>query len=168
MNMNMTTPVYGLLTCVLASSLFLSGCGSNQEERELRGYINQLKTQAAIKEVKSKTVVWQLPKAVTYGPDKSQTDSRTMATKGTSNPLQVYPVTSLQFVGILTENNQISAYVMTPDNMLYLVKVGDIIGEEYGKIVKIDSDHIEISEKVMNGNQPAERKVKMELKDSPQ
>jgi len=158
---------YGLLTCVLASSLCLSGCGSDQDERELRGYINQLKTQSALKEVKTKAVVWQLPKAVTYGPDPNQAENR-IATKGTSNPLQVYPLASLHFVGTLTENNQVSAYVMTPDNMIYLVRVGDIIGEDYGKIVKIDSDHIEISEKIMNGNQPAERKVKMELKDSPQ
>lgn len=152
----------------LASILLLSGCGQNERERALQGYINQLKAASSQKEVKIKPAVWQLPTPVTYKPDGySNSDSRTH-TKDITNPLQAYPIRNLQFVGVLTQGSQTSAYVMTPDSMIYLVKVGDIIGEEYGKIVKINSDRIEVAETAMKGNHSSEQMIVMQLKDSPE
>jgi Tfp pilus assembly protein PilP len=159
----------GLIILTLVS-VFLSGCGEDRRQRELRGYIANLKTTTANKAVESKVSQWQLPIPLTYHPGGSYSGGApTPNAKNLSNPLQSYPVSELQFVGILTQNNQqFSAYIMTPDSMIYLVKVGDVIGEEYGKIIKIDSDHIELVEKVAVGNQPnQERIVTMELRDTP-
>jgi Tfp pilus assembly protein PilP len=146
--------------------LLLTGCGTDERERELQGYINQLKITAEQKEVISKPQHWALPKPVVYNPHGYLGKSQTA--KITTNPLQSYPLKNLQFVGILKQNNKISGYVMTPDGMLYLVNEGDVIGEDYGKIVKVDTDHIEVIEKTMAGSQSVEKKVELMLKDSPE
>jgi Tfp pilus assembly protein PilP len=166
--MKIKASLCGFIFITLASVFFLSGCGDDSRQRELRAYIATLKTTTANKAVESKISLWQLPTPVTYHAGGSYTGVSASNPKNASNPLQAYPIKALQFVGILTQNNRLSAYIMTPDSMIYLVKVGDVIGEEYGKIVKIDSDHIEIAEKVTAGNQPdEERIVTMELKDTP-
>jgi len=166
--MKMTRFKYHFIFCLLASLLILSGCGGDSRQRELQRYITELKAKAAQKEVKGNANPWQLPTALTYHPGGySGSEMRAGSANGVTNPVQAYPLKALQFVGTLSEGNQLSAYIMTPDSMIYLVKVGDVIGEEYGKIVKIDSDHLEITEKEMTGNQPSERIVTLELKDSP-
>jgi len=166
--MKMQESTAGLMICLLAGSLLVSGCGPNRKERALQDYINQLRAATAQNVVKARLTTWRLPTPVIYQPGGySQADTGASAAKST-NPLQAYPLGNLKFVGTLVQDNQISAYIVTPDNMIYLAKPGDVIGEDYGKIVKIDSDHIEIMERGMNGNQPSERKVIMELKDSPQ
>jgi len=157
---------YGLYVfagCILIGLLFLSGCGADSRQQALQKYIVELKRSALTKKMKVKVTTWQLPTPVIYNPNGytgSNTDAAN-AKKNNSNPLQSYPVKSLQFVGILTQDKQVSAYLMTPDGMIYLVKVGDVIGEEYGKIVKIDLDHIEIA------LTREKRIVTMELKDTP-
>lgn len=153
---------------LLFISILLSGCGDDLRQRELQDYINKIKLASAQKEVKSKPKTWKLPTPVTYQPGGYSSSTRLGSGKSTSNPLQAYPIKNLKFVGILTKNSQISAYIMTPDSMIYLVKVGDSIGEDYGKIVKIDAEHLEVTERVMKGDQPSERIVTLELKDSPE
>lgn len=159
---------YSFLFCMLTCVFLMSGCGGKSRQHALQLYITQLKVAAANKDVTNKATDWKLPKPVTYnaGGNAAASANREANNKKTTYPLQTYSIKQLQFVGTLTEGNSMSAYIMTPDSMIYLARVGDIIGENYGKIVKIDSDHIEISEKyVANGNQSAERIVTMELKD---
>jgi Tfp pilus assembly protein PilP len=153
---------------ILACTLFLSACSDDARKRQLHRYIAQLKQMTAQKQNSNKTTIIQLPKPTIYQPgDNSGNANRNNFDKGlVTNPLQTYSLKALQFVGTLTQDNRISAYVMTPDNMIYLVKDGDVIGDSYGKILKIDSEHIEILEKsTAADNKIVEHVVTMELKD---
>jgi len=147
---------YGFVFYILACIIFLPGCGKPDREAEVQVYIAQLRVAATKKEVEHNVAQLQLPKPVLYKGDAGPSTH-----VNTANPVQSYPIKSLQFVGTLIQDNVMSAYIMTPDTMLYQVKVGDGVGSSQGKIIKIDTDHIEISEKTGN----AERIVTMELKD---
>jgi Tfp pilus assembly protein PilP len=156
--------VTSVLLYILASAFLLSGCDSQSRQQEIQHYITQLKLNAAQSQAVNNTTVWTLPKPVKY--TAGEAPGITNQSENSAAPLQSYSIKQLQFVGILTQDNITSAYILAPDGMLYLVKMGDVIGDKYGKIVKIDSDHIEISEKYTSANnQSAERTVTMELKD---
>jgi type IV pilus assembly protein PilP len=136
--------------------------------RTTQTYINQIKKEAIQKQKVDLVATYQLPQPVVYKPGSyigSATKMKELAKGSEANPLVIYPLKALQFVGILTQNKQTFAYIMAPDNMIYKVKSGDLIGDKYGKITKIDSDHIEISEKETTGKNSAERIVSMGLKD---
>lgn len=156
------------LFCALASTLLLSGCGERSKERELKAYIAELKQAAAQKQNIINATATQLPKPIQYHPEgyATPTSQGILTPQGTSaNPLQSYPLKALQFVGTIDQNGQTHAYIMTPDSMVYEVKEGDIIGDNYGKITKIDSNHIEISEKYIQSGKPEVRMQTMQLKE---
>lgn len=154
-----------LLFFILSNVFLLSGCGDKSREQEIQQYITQLKLNAAQSQVVNNATAWVLPKPVKYTAGDSPASNQ-LANLKASTPLQTYSLKQLQFVGTLTQNNITSAYILAPDGMIYLAKTGDVIGDSYGKIVKIDSDHLEISEKyTSSNNQAAERTVIMELKD---
>src|SRR5258708_6712815 len=127
--MKIKSSTYVFIVCILIGLFFMSGCGGDYRQQELQNYIVELKQTSANKEIKVKASTWQFPKPVTYNPGGYSGSASDMANakKNMSNPLESYPVKSLQFVGILTQGNQVSAYIMTPDSMIYLVKVGDVI-----------------------------------------
>lgn len=162
--MKMTKKKYIAIFCLPIIFLLLHGCEDHSREHILQQHINELKAKATEKEMNAKGKLWQLPTAVIYHPDGYSGTEANSAKNNAANPLQAYPLKDLKFAGTLTENNKISAYVMTPDNMIYLVKVGDVIGEDYGKIVKIDSDHLAIA--MPADKQSKGQMVTMELKDS--
>jgi Tfp pilus assembly protein PilP len=144
----------------LLSTLFL-GCEENRQLHDLKNYVTQLKqkvTHAQKKEVSSE---FNLPIPAKYGTGSGMEVSKK---EGTKNPLLAYPLKSLQLVGTVTENQKISAYLMTPDTMVYQVKEGDIIGDSYGKIVKIYSGHIEVLQKNAAGS-TREQVITLRLKE---
>ena len=65
-------------------------------------------------------------------------------------PLEAYPLDSMSMVGSVVRNGQQFA-LLRVDNLLYQVKVGDYIGQNYGRITGIFEDRIELVELVPNG-----------------
>ena len=129
---------------IILIAFMLSSCGSREEQRELRLYIKQMKDQANTTEKKPLMVEYQLPKPVKYIGLVSQSSGTNAGSGEVSKPLQSYPLKDLQFVGTIVQDNETWAYILTPDNMIYGAKEGDIIGNSYGKISKITTDHIEV------------------------
>ena len=83
-----------------------------------------------------------------------------------TNPLNRYPLNLLRFVGIITENEQIRAYLITPDDKLYSIGIGDIIGDHNGKVGKITPSEMEVVEQFTEGGKPAtQRIVTLQLKE---
>lgn len=149
-------------------SMLLSGCGERSKLRALSEYIANLKKSAAQTQNAALNSLIQLPKPVKYAPagELPENGSGVPVQPGAvANPLQAYPLKSLQFVGTLEQNGQIHAYIMTPDSMVYEAKEGDIIGNNYGKIVKIDSTQVEIVEQYTQSGKTQERKEVMQLKE---
>jgi type IV pilus assembly protein PilP len=64
-------------------------------------------------------------------------------------PLEAYPLDSLSMVGSVTKNSKPYA-LLKADNLLYQVKAGDYIGQNYGKIVRLTETEIALREIVQD------------------
>lgn len=66
-------------------------------------------------------------------------------------PLEAYPLESLQMVGTLQRGKSTFALVRTTDKDVYQVKVGNYMGQNFGVIVNIGDGDIRLKELVQDG-----------------
>lgn len=64
-------------------------------------------------------------------------------------PLEAYPLDSMSMVGSVSKQGQPFA-LLRVDNLLYQVKVGDYLGQNYGRITQIDETQIALREIVQD------------------
>ena len=64
-------------------------------------------------------------------------------------PLEAYPLDSMSMVGSVTKNGRPYA-LLRVDNLLYQVKQGDYLGQNYGKIMKISETDVSLREIVQD------------------
>lgn len=64
-------------------------------------------------------------------------------------PLEAYPLDSLSMVGSLVRSGRTYA-LLRADNLLYQVKVGDYMGQNYGRITRITETEIALREIVQD------------------
>src|SRR5207344_2710700 len=64
-------------------------------------------------------------------------------------PLEAYPLDSMAMVGSLTKAGKPYA-LLKVDNLLYQVKTGDYLGQNYGKITQINETEIGLREIVQD------------------
>lgn len=64
-------------------------------------------------------------------------------------PLEAYPLDSMSMVGSVVKNGR-SYALLRVDNLLYQVKTGDYLGQNYGKIVRISETDISLREIVQD------------------
>jgi type IV pilus assembly protein PilP len=82
-------------------------------------------------------------------------------TKGTSKlapdlarrkePLESYPLESLNMVGTLEKGRTMYALVRTPDKDLYQVRQGNYLGQNYGVILGVTDGEVRLKELVQDG-----------------
>lgn len=65
--------------------------------------------------------------------------------------LEGFPLGSLTMVGTLNKGNYYWGLVQDSSGKVYSVKVGDYIGQNSGRITKIDEDEIDVDETVPDG-----------------
>jgi len=161
--MKITTTYFILI--LVSLMILLTSCGENRRLKELKNNVAQLKKQAEQTKKNNVMSEFELPNAIQYGINSAESSANAHSANG--NPLQSYPLKSLRFVGVINQNNKTWAYIMTPDSMIYPAKEGDMVGDKYGKIAKIDSNHVEVVEKgVSPGNTtPTLQTVTMQLKE---
>lgn len=110
------------------------------------------------------------PIAVSYQADKLRSpfeNTQDMSQSiDTDKPLTLYPLNMLKFVGTLTANDKYFAYLLTPDNKVYRVTVGDNVGNHHGKVVRIGTNRLNVTEPDTNSNNPTKQNViVLQLKD---
>jgi type IV pilus assembly protein PilP len=66
-------------------------------------------------------------------------------------PLESYPLESLQMVGTLQRGKSTYALVRTTERDVYQVKVGNYLGQNFGVIVSIGDGDIQLKELVQDG-----------------
>lgn len=66
-------------------------------------------------------------------------------------PLEAYPLESLQMVGTLQRGHATYALVRTTEKDIYQVKVGNYLGQNFGVIVGITDSEIRLKELVQDG-----------------
>jgi type IV pilus assembly protein PilP len=80
-------------------------------------------------------------------------------------PLEAYPLDSMGMVGSVDKNGQRHA-LLRVDNLLYQVKVGDHLGQNYGKITKIGETEIALREIVQDAaGEWVERSTTLQLQE---
>lgn len=80
-------------------------------------------------------------------------------------PLEAYPLDSMTMVGSLNKQGQQFA-LLKVDNLLYQVKPGDYIGQNFGKITKISETEIALREIVQDAaGEWIERTTSLQLQE---
>lgn len=151
-----------LITCMAA--LALTGCG-NGRMSETRSWMQDEKA-------KVRPSVKPLPEpkpyvAVNYAPPSgvepfsvdrllqaisaanvnspSSALYRSVAEGRRKQPLEAYPLDSMQYVGMLQKDGR-SVALIKVDNLLYQVRQGDFIGQNFGRVMKIDESQVALRE----------------------
>jgi type IV pilus assembly protein PilP len=80
-------------------------------------------------------------------------------------PLEAYPLDSMGMVGSVNKQGQPFA-LLRVDNLLYQVKVGDYLGQNYGRIMKIAETEIVVREIVQDAaGEWIERPASLQLQE---
>lgn len=82
---------------------------------------------------------------------EGQVDLNSPNTKRPKQPLEAFPLDALKFVGILREGNSILALISQPGGLVTPAKVGDYMGKNYGQIIRINDNKVDIEETVQLG-----------------
>ncbi|MBT8445636.1 MAG: pilus assembly protein PilP [Gammaproteobacteria bacterium] len=78
--------------------------------------------------------------------------------------LEQYPIDALRMVGTMRNDNNLWGIVLDPTGVTHRVVVGNYLGDNYGKIVSIDEDQIELRELVQEtGGRWEERSAALAL-----
>ena len=159
-----TSAVVGM-TCVLA---FLSGCVSSDED-QLKSWMTEQRNQ-----VKSR--IERIPEPTKFTPQAYSQEASTEpfsnqkltqalkrdSSQATSNvalitpelarrkePLEASPLDAVAMVGSLVKTGQPVALVRV-DNLLYQVRVGNYLGQNYGRITKVSETGLSLREIVQD------------------
>lgn len=168
----------GQIISLLGAILCLVSCGRGTPS-DLQAYINKVKSaeagSMAIVDSTLRVATPVPPVQVTYEAASRRSPFETMAStpvknRVITNPLQTFPLDVLRFVGTVTQDAKTAAYVAAPDNRIYRIKVGDLIGEHDSKVMTIEPDKITLMDKYSSDDSaaPAEHVVTLQLKESNQ
>ena len=99
--------------------------------------------------------------AVSSGPHPDQNRTR--------EPLEAFPLDGLKMSGTIGVGKTIEGLIRDPDAVIHRVRVGNYMGQNYGRITAIDEDQIDLVELVPNGAGGwMERQAKIALGDTKQ
>jgi type IV pilus assembly protein PilP len=65
-------------------------------------------------------------------------------------PLEAFSLESLKMVGLLKQKNEIYAVIKTPENTIYRVRVGDHLGQNFGKVIAVNDIEVKLKETVQD------------------
>jgi type IV pilus assembly protein PilP len=152
------------LGCAVLVSVLLAACGA--EQQELSEWMEQQK-----REVKPSVQPLSPPKkfnpqpyAALTGVEPFSQQKLTVALKQEARqpnsllaaeinrrkePLEAYPIDSMRMVGSVVRSGRPYA-LLRVDNLLYQVKAGDYLGQNYGKITRISETDVALREIVQD------------------
>lgn len=156
------------LISFLALSVVLTGCGSSGDD-ELRQWMAELRATTKPRVTPLTEPKQFVPQAYAmegsvepFNPIKLTQALRRESTQSASNaaliapemarrkePLEAYPLDVMAMVGSLDKKGTPTA-LLRVDKLLYQVRVGNYIGQNYGKITKITENSIQVREIVQD------------------
>lgn len=66
-------------------------------------------------------------------------------------PLEEYPLDALHMVGTIDFKGRDYAMIKAPDGVIHRVTVGDHMGQNYGKVIKVTAGAVDLSEIIPDG-----------------
>jgi type IV pilus assembly protein PilP len=174
----------GRLLATVAAAAVLAGCGASSQE-ELQQWMNEQRAT-------TKPQITPIPEPKKFTPqayteegttDPFSNQKLTQALKrdsaqSTANaalvapelarrkePLEAYPLDSMKMVGSLIKEGQPVA-LLKVDNLLYQAKPGNYLGQNYGKIVKVNETEVVLREIVQDAaGEWTERTATLQLQE---
>jgi type IV pilus assembly protein PilP len=156
----MKRPVLFLSLSLLAVAL--SACGSSQGE--LESYVADVKARKTrqiepIPQIKQYEAFTYIDKDrrdpfVRAEPERDPNDSANSIRPDPNRnpePLEEFPIDGLRMVGTIIKDKTTYALVKAPDKVVHRVTIGNHMGQNYGKIVKIIDTQIDLIEIVPDG-----------------
>ncbi len=174
------TPIAALLAL-----LVLTGCTGDGQE-ELRDWMAQLRASTRPRALQISEPKQFVPSNYTaeggadpFAPQRLTQALRRESAQSPSNatliapemarrkqPLEAYPLDSIKLVGSLNKEGAPTALVSV-DRLLYQVRVGEYLGQNYGKITAISETELQLREIVQDATGDwIERPVKLELQEA--
>lgn len=158
----------------IAASALLSGCGSstddlqewmNVEGSKLKGQVPPLPPVAPFKPLAYVGAEMGDPfapkKAVRGGSANAPDQARK------KEFLESYPLDQIQMVGTIFRHGVQWGLVRSPDNNINMVRAGNYMGQNFGKIVGISDASVKLKETVQDAQgEWAEREVAIEIAES--
>jgi len=81
-------------------------------------------------------------------------------------PLEAFPLENLKMVGSLSQKKEFFALIKTPDNNLYRVRMGDFMGQNFGRVIDITESAVKLKELIQDsGNDWKEEERMLLLQD---
>jgi type IV pilus assembly protein PilP len=172
------------LPAVLMAGTMLAGCSSSGED-ELQQWMTEQRNQTRprippISEPKQFTPQAYLQEGAIdpFSNQKLTQALKRESTQATSNaaliapelarrkePLESFPLDSMSMVGSLIKDGQPVALVKV-DNLLYQIRLGNYLGQNYGKIVKVGETEVALREIVQDAaGEWIERTAKLQLQE---
>ncbi|VEB34333.1 Tfp pilus assembly protein PilP [Legionella sainthelensi] len=159
------------ICCICFLSLLLVACTDDNED--LVNYINEVK-QRKTREIEPLPSFAPLPsfkfpdngnRRSPFKPisQKKEVDVNAPDKNRPKQPLEAFPLDALKFVGILKQDNEIWALIELPNKGVTPVRIGDYMGQNYGRIVSIKNDSIELIETTQSSGKWEKHRTKIEL-----
>lgn len=150
--------------------LMLAGCSGSGHE-DLRQYVDQIKASSkgrieplpefvpvenftyAADQLGDPFMSWQTKAAMAAKAErKANNDGGLQPDLGRRRePLESFPLDTLRMVGTMEKDGRKSALIKSPDGLVSQVAVGNYLGQNYGKVVAIKPDKLELVEIVPDG-----------------
>lgn len=164
-------------TLLIIALAFLNGCSGSKGD-DLDEFMEN-----AGKDIRAKTDALPEVKAyipIEYNADGNLTDPfKAKKVKANNNssiqpnlnrpkePLELFPIESLKFVGTIEKTKLRYALLNTPDNTVQQIKIGNYIGQNFGIVTDISENSITVKEIVQDEltGDWAERVVSLELQE---
>ncbi len=65
--------------------------------------------------------------------------------------LESFPLDTLRMVGIMERRGDRSALISSPDSIISRIKIGNYLGQNYGQVISIEENRVELLEIVADG-----------------
>jgi len=79
---------------------------------------------------------------------KKRSDENAPDKNRKKQPLELYPLDALKFVGTLKQGNTVWALIKQPNKQVTRVRIGDYIGQNYGRVISIKDSTIKLEESI--------------------
>ena len=139
-------------------SLLLNACSG--DDSELIKYINDTKARK-VKQIEPMPQFAPLPifkfpendnRRNPFKPvdQRKTTDLFAPDQKRKKQPLEAFPLDALKFVGTLKQGSEEWALIKLPDEQINRIRVGEYMGQNYGRVISIQDDFIKLEETIKN------------------
>jgi type IV pilus assembly protein PilP len=158
----------GSIVLILFGVVLLAGCGASKED-DIRQWMVEERNQTRPKVAPLPAPKQFIPESYTNASaiepfsnlkltQALKRDSAQVASNGAlvapelarrKEPLEAYPIDAMTLVGSIVKGGQPVA-LLKVDNLLYQVKPGNYLGQNYGKVTKISETEVTIREIVQD------------------